>query len=61
MYTISWVETNFLKEDNVEQLREDVPIDVCIVNLSGCLVLEGFVVKEGNMNVSTMIFWILSV
>ena len=33
MYTISWVETNYLKEDNMEQLREDAPIDVCIVNI----------------------------
>jgi len=56
MYTISWVETNYLKEDNVEQVREDAPINVCIVKLSGCLVLEDFLAKEGNLNVSSMLF-----
>ena len=54
MYTIRWIETHYRKEDNVEQVREDVSTDLCIVNLAGCLALEDFLVKEGNLNVSTM-------
>ena len=38
----------------MKQVVEDVPTDICIVNLAGCLALEAFLAKESKLNISTM-------
>ena len=55
LYTKSWIETEYKKQQEGEKCREYVPTDTCIVSLTGCLDLEDFVVEEGKVNVSTMI------
>ena len=56
MYTVSWIDTNYQNEDNVQQVGEDVSINLFILNLSGCLILEDSVVEEVKLNVFTMSF-----
>ena len=40
----------------MEQVGEDIPTDLCIVNLEGCPMLEYLVEEEDKLNLFTMSF-----
>ena len=42
----SWIEMGNQKENTVDGVGEDVPTNLCIMNLAGCLELDDVVVEE---------------
>ena len=46
VYTTSRIEMDNQKENSVDGVGEDVPTNLCIMNLAGCLELDDIMVKE---------------
>ena len=42
----SWIEMGNQKENSVDGVGEDVPTNLCIMNLAECLEIKNFVVEE---------------
>ena len=42
----SWIEMSNQNENSVDRVGEDVPTNLCIMNLAGCLELDDVVVEE---------------
>ena len=46
IYSTTWIEKAHQNQDNINSDREDVPTDLCIVNLPGCQELKNYVVEQ---------------
>ena len=42
----NWIKMGYQKENSMDGVGEDVPTNLCIMNLAGCLELDDVVVKE---------------